>query len=774
MKISLRWLCDHIEGLLWKNVDISKLISLFNAQVAEIEQVEKVTVSVSEFHAVRIVAQVGGTMTVQGADKNLYELPARSDALLADQLAAYLIISDAGRYRWVTLHEIGCEKDGLVPALHIPDADLAGKWKLQWEEADVILDVDNKSLTHRPDMWGHRGFAREVAALFGKRLLAEDSFLTPLAMGTSLALVNEAEQACTGLAAVRIDNCNPAASDVRAVSRLVKIGYRPRNGMIDVTNYVMADWGHPMHAYDAAVISGAGLTVRFAQPGQTIKVLDGSDLVLESADMVIADTQGAVALAGVMGGALSAVSATTTQVLLEAGCFHASTIRRSAARHKIRTESSQRFEKTLDNEQLVATLQRCVTVGRAWGVFDHAQIGLLTVNKTSREPLVLSVSHNYIFGRIGITVLPEVIVRLLTSIDFIVTYKTAQYDTLYTIVVPSYRSTKDISGPHDIVEEVARLYGFDNIVPLLPSFVHRASSLQSVMRERAVKNYLVQGAGMQEQRNYAFYSEQVLDALGWHEEEYLTLQNPVSQDARRLIGSLMPHLLANVMDNAADVEQCAFFEWGTVWPSAEQIERKELAGIWYKKRGAFDFYELKKVVTQVCHLANVHPEWRPLAAGDKQYQWLAPSPSAVLIHDGVVIGAFGQVHPVLVQKIGGLPESSAFGFVVNATLLQNNLAPRYTAGRMRKFQHSTIDLSVLIPQATTVVALEKALCATSDLIEHVRLIDFFEKKEWKETRSVAFRLLMSHPERTLTKEEVEAVRRGAIECLISHGGQLRE
>jgi len=774
MKISLRWLCDHIEGLLWENVDVSSLITLFNAQVAEIEQVEKVVVSVDSYEAARVVAQVPTAITVQLSDKKLVELPFRSDAVTADSFAAYLVVAHGSEYRWVTLSEIGLDKDGLVPALHIADGDLAGAWKMAWESKDIILDVDNKSLTHRPDMWGHRGFAREVAALFGKRLMSCDTFLAPLARGTALLLTNETPQTCSGIAAVRIDNCVNAASDVRAVSRFVKIGYRPRNAMVDVTNYVMADWGHPMHAYDAATLNGSGLTVRFASSHEKVNLLDGSTASLESADLVIADTHGVVALAGVMGGAATAVSVATQSMLLEVGCFHASTIRRSAARYKIRTESSQRFEKTLDNEQLVATLERCVVIGRAWGIFNNAQIGLLALNKIEREPLILSVSHNYIVGRIGVSLTPEKVVALLTSIDFGVAYVTADHDTLYTISVPSYRSTKDISGPHDIVEEVARLYGFDNIVPLLPSFVHRASSLQSVMRERAVKNYLVQGAGMQEQRNYAFYSEQILDLFGWQEEEYLTLQNPVSQDARRLIGSLMPQLLANLMDNIADVEQCAFFEWGTVWPSAERIERKELAGVWYKKRGTFDFYQLKEIVTQMCHLANVHLEWRSAAHTTHQYQWLAQSPAALLVHEGAVIGAFGQVHPVLVQKMGGLPESTAFGFVVNATLLQNQLAPRYTAGRMRKFQHSTIDLSVLIPQTVSVAALEKALCASSELIEHVRLIDFFEKKEWTENRSVAFRLLMSHPERTLTKEEVEAVRSGAIDCLIAHGGQLRE
>ncbi len=762
MKISLRWLCDHIQGVSFNAVDVSHLIALFNAKVAEIEHVARVVVSVDAYEAVRPL------------DSRLAAL-VRTDSIVDDPSAAYLIVQDAGKYRWVTLLDLGLEKDGLVPALHISDADLSGGWRGAWEAEDIILDVDNKSLTHRPDMWGHRGFAREVAALLGKRLVNQEVFLGE-ASATGVAsrtVLHGMQSACTGFATVpfTLDVC--AASNVTAVSRFVKIDYRPRNAVVDLTNYVMADWGHPMHAYDSTTITGSELTVRFATQNEKLLLLDGSSVSLDAADLVIADSQGPVALAGIMGGALTAVSPQSRHLLLEAGCFHASTIRRTGARHKLRTESSQRFEKTLDNQQIISTLRRYALLARSWGMVDSHGMGAISCTLSPRDALVVEVSHAYIMNRIGISLTPSEVADLLRSIDFEVAYTVAGDDVVYSIGVPSYRSTKDISGPHDIVEEVARLYGFDAITPVLPSFVHRASSLQSVMRERAVKNYLVQAAGMQEQRNYAFYHEPLLECIGWKEDEYLTLQNPVSQDARRLIGSVMPQLLGNIMDNSADNEQCAFFEWATVWPAAEKIERKELGGVWYKKRGTFNFFDLKDVVNHVCHIANVTLEWEPMTDTDL-YQWVSPRAAALLKHGNTVVGAFGEVHPVIVQKIGGLPESTAYGFVLDATLLQHTLAPRYTVGHMRKYQHSTIDLSVLVPRTSFVAALEKELKKCSGLIEEVRLIDFFEKKEWTDVRSVAFRILLSHPERTLTKEEVDGVRTTAIECLKVFGAQLRE
>ncbi|MDQ5890679.1 MAG: phenylalanyl-tRNA synthetase beta chain [Candidatus Dependentiae bacterium] len=765
MKISLRWLCDHIVGMPWHLVDVEALVTRFNAKVAEIEHTEKLSVSIDAFEAVRAQTAIS-----RG-------LPSRSDlSLCSDKLAAYLVVATGSGYRWITLQEVGLDKEGLVPALRITDADLAGQWRSNWENEDIILDVDNKSLTHRPDMWGHRGFAREVAALFGKKICDASQVYESLLVvksDSSVVLRNDAPAACSGIAGVQITSIAQAACDVRATSRLINIGYRPRSAVVDMTNYAMADWGHPMHAYDADRLSGHLINVKFASAGEQLVLLDGSKIDLDGNDLVVVDAEKIVGLAGIMGGKDDSIRPETRALILEAACFHASTIRKSSARHKIRTESSQRFEKTLDPEQMVPVLERCIALGRAWGVITAPVTGPIVLFSTPKEPLILSVSHRYIVDRIGVALEPSTVVQLLASIEIMAQPHVVGDDTVFEVNVPSYRATKDISGPHDIVEEVARLYGFDNITPIMPTVVQKASNLQPVMRERMIKQHLAYSAEMQEQRNYAFYNEQILAMIGWQEPERLVLRNPVSQEARRLVSSLVPHLLGNVMDNMADVEKCAFFEWGTVWPTGNGSERKELAGVWYDKRGAFDFYRLKHVVTEVCRLAGIAITWHT-AVMMPEYPWLAKTPAAFISHEGKVIGVLGAIDPVMVQKMGGLPESTAYGFMLNASLLQNHPAPRYTVGPVRKYQHSTVDVSVIVSHTSMVADLEKLLYACSDLIEEVRLIDFFEKKEWTDRRSVAFRITLSHQDRTVTREEVEQVRIRSLETLAAHGAQLRE
>jgi len=625
MKISLRWLCDHIAGLSWHTVSVDQLIARFNAKVAEIEHVEQLSVKMEHVEAVRIIKTDALSQSVKRASGEIITMPVRTDAdSCRDPLAAYLVIKEGTVYRWMTLQAVGLDKDGLIPALHIKDADLAGLWRAEWEQEDVILDVDNKSLTHRPDMWGHRGFAREVAALFGAGLVDEATLrekIPVVASHSSVVALNEAPIACSGVAGLSVEKINQRACDVRSASRLINIGYRPRSAVIDMTNYAMADWGYPMHAYDAQRMDGHTIKVRFAQAGEQLPLLDGSTAILDPQDLVISDAKKIVGLAGIMGGKNDSVLPETESLILEAVCVHAATVRRTATRHKLRTEASQRFEKTLDAMQMAPVIERCIALARKWGVVAGTLHNPIVLLQQPLKQLELSVSHSYIVNRIGVELMPAEVVALLGSIDLHTTIALADGDTIYKVSIPSYRATKDISGPQDIVEEVARLYGFDNIVPAMPKVLQRASNLQPVLRERAIKSYLAFGAQMQEQRNYAFYSQQLLVQLGWEEPERLVLKNPVSQDALALVSSLIPHLLGNVIDNIADVDRCAFFEWGTVWPGESGSERKELAGVWYDKRAPFDFYHLKSVVTEVCRLGGMKVTWRT-ATPMPEYQWL--------------------------------------------------------------------------------------------------------------------------------------------------------
>lgn len=779
MNISLRWLCDHLVALSWNDINVEQLLADFNQKVAEIEHAATVSLDVSDFAAARVVSSTADTVSVSISEWNETATLSRDDCQAVAPHAAVLVRRVNDKITSVTLKDCSLDKDGLLPQLAINDADLNGDWRAQWEQDDIILDVDNKSITHRPDMWGHRGFAREIAALLDTTLRDESDFLAQIPVTYSsgktekkagaCVLENRAPKVCSALSGLLIPTVSHQPCDVRTVSRFLKIGYRPINALVDLTNYAMADWGRPMHAYDADKVEDHTLIVRMAEQGESLELLDGSTLEMTPNDIVIADTKKPLCLGGVMGGKDDSIGNTTKSVLLEAACFHAASVRRTAARFKVRTESSQRFEKTLDPVTPPAAIQRFVQMGVAWGVLEGIPAGEIAIVADKPEPSVIELSHQYISDRLGFTVEPKQIKVLLEKLAFAVTITK---DGGYQVVVPVFRATKDVTGPHDIVEEIARQYGFDRIEPVLPSLPARATNLRPVMLARQLKEQLAYGARMREQRNYAFFNEKVLEQLQWKAEGNLALQNPVSQEAYRLVSTLLPHLLNNVIENMADHDRCDFFEWGTVWPNGAQSEHYELAGVWYDKRVERDFYTLKEHVAAVCRRSNLevrfekHPEC-------EQQQWMVPHRGAAVFHGDRCIGFFGRVTPLMLQRMGALPESSAHAFVLNGTYLQEQPLPKFSVGTMRRHQHSTFDVSVMVPLEATVAQLEDAIQKADDLIVNVRLIDFFEKKEWTDQRSIALRVTLAHTERTVSRDEIEKARHNVIAALESRGGQLR-
>lgn len=781
MKLSLRWISDHIQSCDWQSIDIDQLVADFNAKVAEIEHTLPVTdLLPAQVAAGRVIAREGERLTLTVPEwGEQVTLKARSDlpaALHAD--AAFLLRKTEDGIVLLSLKDLGLEKDGLLAALAIKDDQLAGDWRAQWENDDLLLDVDNKSITHRPDMWGHRGFAREIAALLGKKMKDEAPLLADLAVQTDLKtiahdpdckLTNQAPDGCAALAGLAVGAVNHVPCDVRTVSRFAKIDYRPINGLVDATNYVMADWGQPMHAYDADRVDGNQLTARMAQKGEELVLLDQSTLTLNENDIVVTDSGKILGLAGIMGGKDDSIGDATSSVLLESGCWHAASVRRTAARHKLRTESSQRYEKTLDPAMTVQAIARFMQVALEWGVVDALPHKKIQVVGSVPTPLTLLLPAAYVNDRLGFDVTAEQVTALLTPLAFEVAVDDAGD---YQVTIPTFRSSKDVTGPHDLVEEIARQYGFDTMTPVMPSLPARASDIRPVLLQRQFKQFLAYGARMREQRNYAFYDQAVLEKLAWPLQEKLVLKNPVSQQARCLIDSLLPHLFGNVMENMADHESFSFFEWGTVWDETPETEHYQLAGVWYQKRGGLDFYSLKQIITDLCRIANVELTWQQ--AGEKNGQpWLDGYRGAVISVGDKSIGHFGKVNPLMVQRMGGLPETELYAFSLDGTFLQSQPLPAFNASGVRKHQHSTFDVSVMIPLAIGVAELEREIAAQSELVVDVRLIDFFEKKEWNDQRSVALRVTLSHDERTVSREENEQVRQLVIAALQAKGGELR-
>ena len=421
------------------------------------------------------------------------------------------------------------------------------------ELTDVLYDVDNKAITHRPDLWGQYGMAREVAAMLGKPLAAIELAVT-LGQGRPLDVQVDAAAPCPRYLCARIEGVTIAPSPVDLRLRLRRCGVRPISNIVDATNLVMLETGNPLHAFDARHVRGEQIRVRRALAGETLTTLDGQERVLQPSDCVIADGEGPVALAGIMGGANSEIREDTQVVILEAAAFEAPAIRKTAMRLGLRTESSARFEKALDpllphvaaRRFLRLVLQVCP---EARVVSDLADEG--PYKTQPHPPVLIHTSGAYLRQRLGVTA-EEMTDAWLDACLQALHFGVQRAGDLRIVTVPTFRATKDVRIAEDLVEELGRHYGYQRIrsqPPLIPARPPHTSPLRQL--ERDARQVLVHAAGLTEALLYGFDHEGDRQRLGLAEpgRQRLGVRNTIANDMKHLRRNLAPNLIAAVERN---------------------------------------------------------------------------------------------------------------------------------------------------------------------------------------------------------------------------------
>lgn len=784
MKLSLAWIFDHIEGD-WLTQDVDHIARRFNQVTAEIEHVTPVSFNVEKFFIVTVTGNNQSSMFIPELNKEV-ALTQRLDliATLSDEIFYCLVKQTNDQFTWATLADFGVDKGGLVPSLDITSGDLAGGWRAAFTTKDVLLEVDNKSITHRPDMWGHRGFAREIAAYLGLPLKPKEYFLKTLdvkrydhesvvANDMPFVVKNQAPGACFAFNGLYVPSFVHKPSNPFLASRLMTVGARPMNVMVDITNYIAWDWGQPVHAYDADRIAQKTVVIRKAKAHEKLNLLDGNEISLTTDDLIIADAAKPLCLAGVKGGADDSVSAATKAVFFEAANFEAATVRRSAMHHKTRTDSSMRFEKTLDPNMAIEAVFRFVKLLEQCGMQATCAPSIIAIGKEV-TPLIIEVRHDYLERSSGITLTSDAVVELLTPLGFGVSIKYSE-PLIYEVVVPTFRSSKDIKHKEDILEEVVRAYGFDKITLVVPPMKREPFDTKETQRIRKIRQFCAYGIGMMEQRNYALFDEPFLEQLEFPEQKTVTIVNPVSEHYARLITTLIPGLLKNVSDNIVHHDVLSFFEFGRIWKrdGIQAVEQESLSGIFFEKRKPIDFYLCKHYVTELFRLLGFTDalEWRKIDSN--ALQWYHPYQRAELYYQHEKVGFAGILNPLWLPKIGGLPESQAFIFELDASFLRHQTVavPEYRP--ISRFQDTFFDLSLQVPLAVSSQSLIIKLQDISALVRQVELIDFYEPQAQKNIRSLTYRVWLQHADRTLGKDEIDVVYRHAVEEIQQTGAQLR-
>jgi phenylalanyl-tRNA synthetase beta chain len=651
----------------------------------------------------------------------------------------------------------------LVPGLDTPPADLQQSITLKTAECegiaphgdDFVIEVDNKSLTHRPDLWGHFGMAREVAAITGHPLRDPVRPLAAAHKSAPVKIVIEDFTLCPRYSALAFENVTVRPSPEWMQRRLEAVGLNPINNIVDVTNFVMAELAQPMHAFDADKLHDGPISVRNAQPGEQFAALNGESYRLDPSNLVIADPRGAIALAGVIGGAQSAISESTKRLLLESANFQAASIRKTSAKLRLRTDASMRFEKAQDPLNTVRALERACELLLEVSPGIRLVGGLADAYRPAPQRPPIALPLPWLERKLGRSIPRAEVIRILQALMFRV--EPADEATLL-VFVPSWRATKDISIKEDLVEEIGRMVGYASIVPAPPLTPARVPPPNE---ERAFHHRVRETAaaqGFTEVYNYSFISEDQARALGFDPAAHVQVLNPIAAGQELLRASLLPGILRNIADNARHFDHFRLFEIGREIHPDREIPHF-VAAIFAKDDGVAGLLELKRLAECLLPAAEVRPVAQPRG-------FEHPQRAAEVSAQGRVFGRLFEFHPRLVEH------GRAAVLDVDLRALEQ-LQPRSVRYQpLRRFPSSEFDLSVVAaPRALIGDVLQQIRRLTGEPLLGCEFLREFTLPDGR--RSLSYRIRVGAPDRTLAAEEVNAVRAAVIDGLRAAGYDLR-
>lgn len=642
---------------------------------------------------------------------------------------------------------------------------------IQTLEGEPVLEVN--VTPNRGDCLSIRGIAREVGALFQKPLkrpLQRKSQPSSKKSPVSVSILRP--KACPRYALAVIEDVKIGPSPQWLVRRLSQTGVRSVNNVVDVTNYILMELGHPLHAFDRAKIRGDRIVVRDAKDGEVLKTLDGVDRKLSRDDLVIADAEGPVALAGVMGGSFSEVGSGTTSIALECAFFEPSAVRSTSRRLGLASESSYRFERRVDPEGIPDALQRAaalmveLTGGRVTSFLDRTPVPQTVPSLRLRSGDVSEI--------LGGEWKESDIRSALRRLGFEVREGGKGE---WRVKVPSYRG--DISRPVDLIEEIARVHGLDRVPETFPALRAPVPAGASFSAERQAKSLLAD-LGLQETVHNSFISEELASSLG--ERATVVLANPLTREESVLRPSLLPSLLAAASRHARHkMETLRIFELRNVFlPDNERpAEKKKLAGLlmgaglqahWSRGSIEADFYDLKGLVEAILRLLNLE-SGASFSKGSALY--LHPGRQARLTIEGRETGVLGEAHPDLLHSFDLKKPAWVFeldwGALTGAAL---------TALKFVDYPRLPVverDLAVVVEEGIEAGALLDFIRRRDPVISEARVFDLYRGDQVAAgKKSLAFSIRMSRSDRTMTEEEVGAVFQNVMEGIKStFGAEIR-
>lgn len=791
MDLSIRWLKDYVDIGDISMRDFSEAMSMSGSKVegwtTEFEDVKNVVVgkilSVEPHpdsdHLVICQLDVGQQEPVQivtGAS-NVHVGDMVPAALHKSQLPNGVKITK-GKLRGVMSNGMMCS----IAELNLTKGDFPyaaenGIFLLQ-EDCQVGQDiasaigcndtcVEFEITPNRPDCLSVLGLAREAAVTFGKELKMH----TPQVKGCGgdihdyLSVEVRNPQLCPRYTAKVVKNVKIGPSPRWMRERLRASGVRPIDNIVDITNYVMLEYGQPMHAFDIEYVKDHKIIVRNAVSGETIQTLDGVDRTLSEDMLVIADSEKASAVAGVMGGEHSGINENTHTVVFESACFKGSSVRITAKKLGMRTESSGRFEKGLDAQNCLPAVMRACELVELLGAGEVVD-GVIDVDNTNYQPTRIHLDADWTNRFLGTDIPKEQMVKILTDLQF-----QLEGDE---IIVPSFRS--DVEHKADIAEEIARFYGYNNIPTTIAKGSPEGGYNEYQKFERVVnQNMLAQG--MYEIMTYSFVSPKQYDKIRLPKDDpkrqSVVIRNPLGEDTSIMRTNAIPSMMDILSKNYNNRNGAvSLYEIGNEYiPVEGELLPDEVPNLVLGMYGDDkDFFTLKGVVENLLDTLAIREYDVDAKSDDPTFH---PGRCAVLSKDGEEFGIIGEVHPLVCANYGINTRVYVGKLKLRKLFAMMDTQRSYVP--MPKFPASTRDLALLCDDALPVMTMEKAIkAAAGKILEKIELFDVYKGSQIAQgKKSVAFNISMRASDRTLTDEEVNSAMSKILKALEELGAQIR-
>ena len=638
---------------------------------------------------------------------------------------------------------------------------------------DIILEIDNKSLSNRPDLWGHYGIARELSAIYDVPLKNINEYkIDDNIKKYDVEIQNKGK--CMRYVAIEIDGVNVIESPMWLKSYLIKCGLRPINAIVDITNYVMITTGQPMHAFDSKHIDGEKIIVRDAKDGEVLTLLDENTVSLTSDDLIIADINGPLALAGIKGGIKDSVLDDTKSILVEIASFDRTTIRKNEKRFAEKTDSGIRYEKGIDTARVEQAVS--LTLALIKEIYPNSNIIAYTDNYIKpTETIDIDVSREFLNAKSGYVIDDKDVKKILTRLG----YKINDDGSVYHVTTPVWRSTGDVSIKNDVLGDIARIVGYDNFNPKpIPINVDHAVIQLDVLLEKRIREYLSYRCGFDEVMTYSWVADKYLDILNIDKTRLVKLATPPSPELSYLRNSHIPSMLEVISKNLRYYETFKVYELGQVYEKGEYspstpdevlpIHKKMITGAIVGRDAVDIFYELKGVIenmSRYCHMESIKLEQI------EKPNWADINAYLNITINNEIIGSLGLLS-VQVMNDSKIKRTNVAMFEINMNKLVPYDSRTNKYERLSELPLVEKDLSIIVDENIKWNSIEESI---KSLVKEIEFVDEYKGNQIPENKkSITLKVRMINDSVTMTHEEINEKIKNILNILHDKcGAELR-